>query len=276
MAKGTCSIPDCGKPHCARGLCRKHYYRANPEKPRDRRQQITCSDCGADTLKRIDPRSDPLRCAECARRNMGKKLAALAAEKRDALPPKIKAPKIKAHVTKTCQQCGELFSDDSGHRKFCSTSCLQESHATKMGSRNRKCRDCGCDLGYISLVLLCDDCRVSAKRASNRNSKVTGRSRGAGWAIANNHRKRARAYGVAYESFNRNEVFDRDGWICGICHEPINKRLSFPNMMSVSLDHIVPMFHGGPHTQANSQASHFICNSTKGADMDAETAGLVA
>jgi len=91
-----------------------------------------------------------------------------------------------------------------------------------------------------------------------------------------NHRQRARAYGVAYEPFNRNRVFDRDGWICGICHEPIDKRLAFPHLMSVSLDHVVPMVLGGPHTQANTQAAHFICNSIKGANMDDETMDLIA
>lgn len=81
-----------------------------------------------------------------------------------------------------------------------------------------------------------------------------------------NHRQRARVYGVAYEPFNRIEVFDQDGWRCGICHKKIDKRLKFPHPKSVSLDHIVPMFEGGSHTRVNAQAAHFICNSVKGAN----------
>ena len=41
------------------------------------------------------------------------------------------------------------------------------------------------------------------------------------------------------------EIGERDGWICGICDEPIDKTLRFPNQQSPSLDHIKPLSLGG-------------------------------
>jgi hypothetical protein len=47
------------------------------------------------------------------------------------------------------------------------------------------------------------------------------------------------------ERFTRIEIGERDGWIWGICDEPIDKTLRFPNQQSPSLDHIKPLSLGG-------------------------------
>jgi 5-methylcytosine-specific restriction endonuclease McrA len=66
------------------------------------------------------------------------------------------------------------------------------------------------------------------------------------------------------ETFTRLEVFERDGWICGICHEPIDRELKRPDPMAVTLDHIKPVGKGGEHTLDNVQAAHDSCNRRKG------------
>ena len=81
------------------------------------------------------------------------------------------------------------------------------------------------------------------------------------------HRKRAIKFGVAYETVKPGEVFDRDGWMCQLCHEPIDRTAQAPHPLSASLDHVIPMARGGPHTYGNVQAAHFRCNSLKGARM---------
>ena len=76
------------------------------------------------------------------------------------------------------------------------------------------------------------------------------------------HRRRARLAGVESERFTLTDVIDRDGWKCGICGkrvEPGSKGRDRP-----SLDHIVPLALGGPHTLANAQLAHFGCNAAKG------------
>lgn len=50
----------------------------------------------------------------------------------------------------------------------------------------------------------------------------------------------------------------RDGWMCGICGKHV-KRAEW------SLDHVVPLSHGGAHTYANVVLAHHLCNSRRGA-----------
>lgn len=65
------------------------------------------------------------------------------------------------------------------------------------------------------------------------------------------------------EVFDPYEVFDRDGWICQLCNEPVDVSLKFPDRMSKSLDHIIPISRGGEHSRANTQLAHFGCNASK-------------
>jgi hypothetical protein len=74
---------------------------------------------------------------------------------------------------------------------------------------------------------------------------------------------RARYWGVSYEDIDRAKVYERDGWRCGICRKPINRRATQSNPMRVSLDHILPMSLGGPHVYVNVQAAHLRCNLEK-------------
>lgn len=81
------------------------------------------------------------------------------------------------------------------------------------------------------------------------------------------HRRRARKLGNGrYEEFSRDEIGERDGWICGICDRPVDEALRWPDLRSASLDHVVPLVFGGEHTRANSRIAHWICNVRRGAD----------
>lgn len=71
------------------------------------------------------------------------------------------------------------------------------------------------------------------------------------------------------EQIVRTVVFDRDNWTCGLCNEPIDAGLAFPDRWSASIDHIVPLALGGTHTLANLQAAHLTCNASKGARANA-------
>lgn len=75
------------------------------------------------------------------------------------------------------------------------------------------------------------------------------------------YRDRAEMYGVPWEKFTREAVFERDGWVCGICGDPVSPTATGP--MKVSLDHIIPMSKGGGHTWDNVQCAHLRCNSIK-------------
>lgn len=76
-------------------------------------------------------------------------------------------------------------------------------------------------------------------------------------------RYRARRRGNFVERINRRRVFDRDGWICGICGEPVDPALAHPDLRSASVDHVIPLARGGAHRMSNVQCAHLICNSRK-------------
>ena len=55
----------------------------------------------------------------------------------------------------------------------------------------------------------------------------------------------------------------RRGGNCGICGEPIDYTLPWPDPRCFVADHIKPLHKGGPDHIGNKQAAHNECNSTK-------------
>lgn len=86
---------------------------------------------------------------------------------------------------------------------------------------------------------------------------------------AGNSERRARIYGVEHEAVSPRGVFERDGWVCGICSEAIGPTLHYPDPMSASVDHVIPLARGGFHLMDNCQASHLTCNMRKHATVGA-------
>lgn len=85
----------------------------------------------------------------------------------------------------------------------------------------------------------------------------------AGW-----QRRRARKQALPTEFFQHAEVFERDGWICQLCTEPVDRMLAYPDPMSQSLDHVIPLSRGGHHVWDNVQLAHLICNTRKQARIE--------
>lgn len=48
----------------------------------------------------------------------------------------------------------------------------------------------------------------------------------------------------------------------------MDKQLKWPNPMSKSVDHTVPISRGGTHEQTNLTWAHLVCNMRKGARED--------
>lgn len=78
------------------------------------------------------------------------------------------------------------------------------------------------------------------------------------------HRRRTALYGGVVEKFLDTEIFERDDYICQLCCEPIDPFLGWPDPLSASLDHVIPISRGGNHTRDNAQTAHLRCNLVKG------------
>lgn len=107
-----------------------------------------------------------------------------------------------------------------------------------------------------------------AYRAANLEKE---RARNVAWAKENPDNvqmrcalRRARKLNATTEIFLRTEIFDRDKWVCQICHKKVNKKLKYPDPMSASLDHTIPLSRGGAHSRKNTQLTHLVCNEKAG------------
>lgn len=67
---------------------------------------------------------------------------------------------------------------------------------------------------------------------------------------------------VAYEK-NKKRILKTQN-VCGICGQPVNKKLKAPDPMSPVIDHIIPISKGGhPSAMENLQLAHWSCNRQK-------------
>jgi 5-methylcytosine-specific restriction endonuclease McrA len=161
----------------------------------------------------------------------------------------------------TCQHCGQPGEATQAHAKYCSKTCKdgarylrQKASGVAQARARRKI-----ERGYF---------KTPEKRAAVSEYVKTKRAEGAPFVKDNNNRLRARKYGVEYESINHLEIFDRDGWVCQLCLEPVDPKLPARNPMCATLDHVIPMEEGGPHLKTNVQLAHLTCNSKKSNQKD--------
>jgi 5-methylcytosine-specific restriction endonuclease McrA len=59
------------------------------------------------------------------------------------------------------------------------------------------------------------------------------------------------------------EVFKRDNWTCWLCNLSIDRFLKWPDPMSASVDHVIPISKGGEHSMSNVRSAHLRCNCRK-------------
>jgi len=78
---------------------------------------------------------------------------------------------------------------------------------------------------------------------------------------------------------HRKSLYERDGWTCLICYEPVSvDRYSHEtyNPHYPSLDHIVPKSLGGTHDDSNLRTAHVHCNSLRGTGITVKLDSLVS
>ncbi|QOY37053.1 HNH endonuclease [Anaerobacillus isosaccharinicus] len=185
-----------------------------------------------------------------------------------------------------CKQCGHTFAGKKG-LNYCSDECKYETRICPQCSKkfkvprnwvykktfcSRKCQGRS-EAKHIST---CENCSSEFTGRNNRMNKFCSRKcfyEKLGYEEHNvkrtNHLsdassiKRAIENGVEYEHIDVLEVFERDKWTCGICGDVVDDSLVYPDTMSASLDHIIPLSRGGSHTYENVQCSHLKCNIKK-------------
>lgn len=81
--------------------------------------------------------------------------------------------------------------------------------------------------------------------------------------------RRAREAGASeWEVLMRESLPDHFGWLCHICSGEIPKDVDRFHPLYLTMDHVIPLFHGGNHTLENVLPAHASCNKQKGAKLD--------
>lgn len=188
-----------------------------------------------------------------------------------------------------CRWCLSEFAATNPRREFCDGDCrkrhysrAQYAPADGYGAvlARPACIRCGDELDPAVMqgrnpVRLCESCKEPAPHECPCCGVVhRGSSPACSDACSVSLRRRRyrrktdrrkAIIAVSSESFTAADVFDRDGYRCGICGEPVDPSIEWPDLRSASVDHIVPFARGGEHTFSNVQCSHLICNITKSA-----------
>lgn len=171
-----------------------------------------------------------------------------------------------------CENCGQSFRPKYETSRFCTRVCGEVARGARVYGPHGAVITCvlceqrkAVPMDWGGKTKTCLDCRSEWERR-----------RGVTWRTANPEKtremwqrksakrrlKRQGRRGVV-ENVPYLEVYDRDGWRCGLCGKAVRKSLRYPHPQSATLDHIIPIALGGDHTLANVQLAHWGCNRSK-------------
>lgn len=208
----------------------------------------TCIECGTGFLTHhLNVRYCSAECREGARKNREQRRYL---QRRDA---------AHAELEWRCVVCGSSLMGKRAHAKTCGTEpCRGEYRKRRNGVRS--CESCGAD--FTSQSKKSRYCSQKCAHVPQRFHDYASESER---LTMQGQRKRARRKAAYVEDVVPSVVFDRDGWVCQLCHEPVRQDLHHLDRWAPTLDHIVPLDAGGPHCYSNVQLAHRSCNSSKGA-----------
>lgn len=253
----TCSVEGCERKHSGRGLCATHYARWKAGTPLDAPLQVNnkgkaCSIAGCEKPAE--------KLGWCIMHHARwRKHGDVNAAKLDRTP----SPDGMCVICHT-----EPVAPDSV--RYCSVRCKGRADRARQPKPPVEvliCIDCN-DLFERPSRLgdppqRCEPCRDAHKKRWNAEWSSEWQKRYPEKVRAREAQRRAQKLCLPYEVFEDLEIFKRDQWICGLCAEPVDKTLRWPDPFSPSLDHILPLSRGGHHTRENCQLSHLRCNLRK-------------
>jgi len=167
----------------------------------------------------------------------------------------------------------EPTASDAGASKSC-CACLivkplDDFHRYKRApdGRQYKCRDC-CAEYQRRYNEVHGEKRAATRLEQGRVNRARGRLASKAWNEANPDkrreaklRRRARLAAATVGTVNLDALSLGN---CPLCGDAIDATLKAPDLLSKSVDHIIPLSRGGTHEQSNLQWTHLICNMRKG------------
>lgn len=185
-----------------------------------------------------------------------------------------------------CEQCGERSEVTKRSAKYCSHECAWDA---RFGTERPKEQYSGLTKDEI---LARRRAETKRRRAARRLERAEAGTRGSGvicagrctrcgeafvrrcttptghcsrrcWARDKGAARRALIRSLDDGTVSRWRIFERDGWTCHICGDPVDRNAEVPDLAAPTLDHVIPLARGGRHTETNIKTAHFYCNSVK-------------
>lgn len=181
---------------------------------------------------------------------------------------------------KNCKLCDKVFEQKSARASFCSSDCtyanrralIKDATAQRLNlvRDGRKCAFCGEPIRFDALItakFCSSECGTKSWSQNNPERmqehfdryKIEHKDRMRGYWEA----RRCRKFGIRAGKIVAAEVYARDNYVCWICEQDVDMGLKFPNKMSKSLDHVIPLSNGGWHAMGNVALAHLGCNNSK-------------
>lgn len=188
-----------------------------------------------------------------------------------------------------CFQCGETFqlgSPTMRSRKHCYR-CrpVRSTNGSKHGTDRRYAQGCRCDpcrvgkrdrqRAYNAMVKARDGLSPTQKqrpRGVPKDCEVCGEQLSYANRYATAHRRCRADKSWWIPDLERQAVYERDGFVCQLCDDPVDVNLDSRDAMSATLDHIVPRSLGGLNEPANLRLAHRSCNSKRGNRVEEDAA----
>lgn len=146
---------------------------------------------------------------------------------------------VVARIGVTCSRCDKPMQHHYATDASICWECRKARSHTEVNLYTKGCR--------------CDDCRkqhaVRTKERAERFYELYGISGGSSWISPR----------------ERLKIYERDGYICQLCFEPVDMESRNNTKYGPSLDHILPRSMGGTHESDNLRLAHRSCNSVRGA-----------
>jgi hypothetical protein len=160
------------------------------------------------------------------------------------------------HALRACGYCAKKYLAKPISREFCSRICTvegykqrsRETHVWAIGYAD--CKQCHhLFVTYWRRTIYCS--HVCSKKAEN-NTKLPYKQL-----------RRMRYRTQIRERFRKQEIWERDGYVCQMCHKKTRHDYHVRHNLYPSIDHIIPLALGGYHERRNVRTVHRGCNSRK-------------
>ena len=154
-----------------------------------------------------------------------------------------------------CDWCSTAFETEHDTKAYCTRQHKERAHHYRKGLREGR--------NYKpEFSRLCKGCAIPY--TTKKSNKLYCSTECQSFYREQARRERDRLYRNAKTPAFKARIYFKSNGKCGICQEPIDTTLAWPDPLSLSLDHIIPRSLGGTHSASNLQAAHLQCNAKRG------------